>query len=104
MVDTVRVRLTLWYGAVMTCVLIAIALATYFGIRRNAVRRTDTTLSELAESFLTTLLSELQDESGPNAFRDASEAAISEHSFRDVTFFVLDEHKRIVTSSQKFAA
>jgi two-component system, OmpR family, sensor kinase len=88
----------------MTCVLIAIALATYFGIRRNAVRRADISLSELAESFLTTLRSELQDESGPNAFRHASEAAISEHSFRDVVFFVLDDQKSIVISSRNFVA
>jgi two-component system, OmpR family, sensor kinase len=100
MLDSVRVRLTLWYSAVMTCVLVAIALATYAAIRQNAVRRTDASLSELAESFLATLQSELRDEPGPNAIQNAAEAAISEHSFRDVNFFVLDEHRQVVIASR----
>ena len=102
MLDSVRVRLTLWYGAIMAGVLIAIALATYFGIRQNAVRRTDTALSELAEAFLTTLQSELQDE-GANGLQDAAAAAISEHSFRDVVFFVLQESGEVVISSRNVA-
>src|SRR5271168_2559558 len=99
MLDSVRVRLTLWYSVVMTCVLIAMALATYAAIRQNAVHRTDTSLSELAESFLTTLSSELRDEPGPDAMQNAGAAAIAEHRFRDVLFFALDEHERILLSS-----
>ena len=64
MLNSVRVRLTLWYTAALTCVLIVLAIATYVILRQNAMRRTDSTLSELAESFLTTVNAELADESG----------------------------------------
>jgi two-component system, OmpR family, sensor kinase len=99
MLDSVRVRLTLWYSLLMTCVLIAIAVATYFGIRQNAMRRTDLALSDLAESFLTTLMDELHDEPDPS-LQNAAGAAISEHNFRDVAFFIMDERRQIVISSQ----
>ena len=99
MFDSVRARLTLWYSTLMTCVLIAIAVATYFGIRQNAMRRTDLALSDLAESFLTTLMDELHDEPDPS-FQNSAGAAISEHSFRDVAFFIVDEQRQIVISSQ----
>src|SRR5277367_5389786 len=99
MLDSVRVRLTLWFSGVMTGVLIAMALATYIAIRQNAVRRTDASLSELAESFLTTLSNELRDEPGPDAVQNAGAAAIAEHSFHYVLFFVLDDQQRILLSS-----
>jgi two-component system, OmpR family, sensor kinase len=99
MLDSVRVRLTMWYCMLMTCVLIAIAVATYFGIRQNAMRRTDLALSDLAESFLTTLMDELHDEPDPS-LQNSAGAAISEHNFRDVAFFIVDEQRQVVISSQ----
>jgi two-component system, OmpR family, sensor kinase len=99
MFDSVRVRLTSWYSALMTCVLVGIALVTYFGIRQNAMRRTDASLSDLAESFLTTLMDELHDQDQPS-LENSARAAIAEHNFRDVMFFVIDEHQHISVSSQ----
>jgi heavy metal sensor kinase len=99
MLDSVRVRLTLWYSTLMTCVLIVIALVTYFGVRYNAMKRTDLALSELSESFLTTLMDELHDQPEPTLVNSA-EAAISEHRFRDVEFFVLDDQRQLVISSR----
>src|SRR5882762_8327791 len=64
MLNSVRVRLTLWYTAALTCVLVVLAIATYVILRQNAMRRTDSALSELADSFLTTVNAELRDESG----------------------------------------
>ena len=90
MLNSVRVRLTLWYTAVLTCVLIVLAIATYVILRQNAMRRTDSTLSELAESFLTTVNAELRDESGSVTLTKAAHEAISEHNFRDFAFSILD--------------
>ena len=98
MLDSVRARLTLWYSTLMACVLIGIAAATYFGIRENAMRRTDAGLSELAESFLATVMDELHDEPSPTMENSAG-AAIAEHNFKDVAFFIIDDQKRLVTSS-----
>ena len=36
MFDSVRVRLTLWYTAVLACVLIVLAFATYFVLKRDS--------------------------------------------------------------------
>jgi two-component system, OmpR family, sensor kinase len=98
MFDSVRVRLTLWYSTLMACALVGIALVTYFGIRQNAMRRTDASLADLAESFLTTLMDELHDQDQPS-LENSAQAAIAEHSFRDVAFFVVDENQHIAVSS-----
>ena len=98
MFDSVRIRLTLWYSTLMACVLVGIALVTYFGIRQNAMRRTDASLSDLAESFLTTLMDELHDQDQPS-LESSAQAAIAEHNFRDVQFVVVDEDQHIAVAS-----
>ena len=60
MLDSVRVRLTLWYSAVLALVLLALAGAMYLLLARNALRSTDSNLSELADAFLTTVDAELE--------------------------------------------
>ena len=60
MLDSVRVRLTLWYSAVLAFALLALAGAIYLLLARNAVQSTDSNLSELADAFLTTVDAELE--------------------------------------------
>ena len=100
MFNSVRVRLTLWYTAVMTCVLVVLAMATYFILQNNAIRRTDTAVAEQAESFLQTVNAEVRDESGPGSLQEGVREAISEHRFRDTLFIVLDQAGSIVASSE----
>lgn len=99
MFSSVRVRLTLWYTGVLACALLALAFATYFVLRRNSFRRTDTSNIEMAESFLTTVRAETRDTPGPDGLKDALQKAISEHNFRDTVFVVLDAESRILASS-----
>lgn len=98
--SSVRVRLTLWYSAVLAGLLIVLALSGYLVLKRNFIKRTDSSLVELSKSFLTTVGAELKADSGPNAFREAITAAIAEHSFRDTTFVVEDEQGNILASSE----
>jgi heavy metal sensor kinase len=100
MLDSVRVRLTLWYTAVLTLVLIVLSLITYFIFWRSTLQRTDVNLSELSEAFLTTLDAEAKDQSGADSLRLAGQVAITEHRFRDHVFAIFDESGRIVVSSQ----
>ena len=100
MFDSVRVRLTLWYTAVLAFVLVALSLITYFIFWRSTVQRTDTNLSELAEAFLTTLDAEVKEQSGPDALKLAAQVAITEHRFRDHVFGVFDAAGNLVVSSQ----
>src|SRR5712692_702287 len=101
MLDSVRVRLTLWYTAVLTLVLIVLSLITSFIFWRSTLRRTDVNLSELSEAFLTTLNAELKDQSGPVSLKLAGQVAITEHRFRDHVFAIFDVAGNIVVSSQE---
>src|SRR6266404_4217170 len=103
MLDSVRVRLTLWYTAVLTLVLIVLSLITYFIFWRSTLQRTDVNLSELSEAFLTTLDAEVKDQSGPDSLKLAGQVAITEHRFRDHVFAIFDASGRIVLSSQDVA-
>src|SRR5258708_15970720 len=81
MLNSVRIRLTLWYTAAMTLVLVVLAAATYFVLRQNVVRRADANATELADSFLSTVSAELADASRPDTLHEAIPAAIPEHPF-----------------------
>jgi heavy metal sensor kinase len=100
MLDSVRVRLTLWYTAVLTLVLIVLAAITYSIFWRSTLQRTDVSLSELSEAFLTTLDAEAKDQSGPDSLKQAGQVAINEHRFRDHVFAIFDEAGNMVVSSQ----
>jgi len=99
MVDSVRVRLTLWYTAVLAVVLVALSVITYFIFWQSTVQRTDAGLSELSSAFLTTLAAEIHDLSGPDAFKSAAQVAITEHRFRDHVFALYDANGSLVVSS-----
>jgi two-component system OmpR family sensor kinase len=90
MLNSVRIRLTLWYTAAMMIVLVILAAATYFVLRQNVVRRADGNAIELADSFLSTVNAELGDATKPDSVDQGIAAAISEHRFRDVLFVVFD--------------
>jgi heavy metal sensor kinase len=90
MLNSVRIRLTLWYTAAMAIVLVILAGATYLVLRQNVVRRADANATELADSFLATVNAELGDATKPDSVDDGITAAISEHRFRDVLFVVFD--------------
>src|ERR1700730_15920854 len=97
MVDSVRVRLTLWYTAVLALVLVILSLITYFIFWRSAVQRTDVNLAELSDAFLVTLRAELEDQDGPNPLKAAAQVAITEHNFRDDIYVIADDEGKVVT-------
>ena len=103
MLNSVRVRLTLWYAAVLACVLLIVAISAYLVLRKHLQRRTDSSLTELADSFLTTVHAELGDGES-NTIREGTQAAIAEHHFRDTVFLVLDQKGTIVAASDSLFA
>ena len=100
MLDSVRVRLTLWYTAVLAVVLVALSLITYFIFWQSTLQRTDVSLAELSNAFLTTLDAEINDQTGPDALKLAGRVAITEHRFRDHVFAIFDGKGNLVVSSQ----
>jgi len=99
MLDSVRVRLTLWYTAVVAVVLILLAVLTYFLYARNIAQRTDSNLVELADSFATTFHAELSGEVCPDHPQQAAREAMVEHRFRDVVFVFQDSEGHPLLSS-----
>src|ERR1700721_922161 len=61
MLDSVRVRLTVWYSAVLAVVLILVCVTTYLIVQNTSMQRTDGDLAGVADSFLVTFQAELQD-------------------------------------------
>lgn len=99
MLDSVRFRLTLWYSAVLGIVLILLAAFTYLSYQRNITQRTEANLAELADAFATTFESELPDNPGRDAVKEAARESMLEHRFRDIVFVVLDSTGTVVISS-----
>jgi two-component system, OmpR family, sensor kinase len=100
MLDSVRVRLTLWYTGLLAVFLLALSVATYFIFGRSTLERTDSNLEELSEAFWTTANAEMEDNVGADAAKYATREAIVEHRFRDHVFVVLDPNGKVVTSSE----
>lgn len=101
MLDSVRVRLTLWYSAVLAVVLVLVSAATFLIVRKTSMQRTDADLVVLADSFLTTFQAELADaESTPgSAVSSATRQAMIEHRTNSDVFAVLGPNGKIIASS-----
>jgi heavy metal sensor kinase len=99
MFNSVRIRLTLWYMAAMTLVVIGLAAATYFVLQKNVIRRADAQAVELADTFLSTVHAELA-EKEVSRVEDAVAAALSEHRFRDVVFAVFGANGELLGVSE----
>ena len=99
MLDSVRVRLTLWYSGVLALVLVSLAVVTYFLYAHSTSQRADTELTQLTDAFVTTFNAELADSTGADAVRSAAREALAEHRFRDTYFLVLDSSQHVTESS-----
>lgn len=99
MLDSVRVRLTLWYSLALGLVLIVLAVLTYVVYERNSWQRTDSNLEELADAFATTLHAELEDHWGPDAVKQAARESMIEHHFQGTVFTLVHENGNVVISS-----
>jgi heavy metal sensor kinase len=99
MLDSIRVRLTLWYTIVLGLVLILLAVLTYFLYWHHSVRRRDGNIIELSEAFITTLNAELADETGPDGVRNAARESMLEHRFRGTYFALVDPTGKVIQSS-----
>src|SRR5580658_10455503 len=101
MFDSVRVRLTAWYSAVLAVVLVLVSTTTYFIVRKTSMQRTDSDLQVLADSFLVTLRAELSDESSAEALGilSAARQSMLEHRSNSDAFAVLRPNGEIIATS-----
>ncbi len=101
MLDSVRVRLTVWYSAVLAVVLVLVCATTYLIVQKTSMRRTDEDLSVLADSFLVTFQAELADGTnlGGSAVLSAARQSMVEHRSNSDAFVVLAPGGEIVANS-----
>jgi two-component system, OmpR family, sensor kinase len=106
MLDSVRVRLTVWYSAVLAVVLILVSATTYLIVRKTSMQRTDSDLTVLADTFLVTFRAELADAvtSQTPAIVSAAQQAIVEHRSNSDIFAVLGPNGETIASSNDIIA
>jgi len=98
MLDSVRVRLTLWYSIVLALVLVFLAGFTYFLYWHNTSQRADSDITELSEAFVTTFHAELGGEDRPEAVKNAARESMLEHRFSGTYFVLLDASGSLLQS------
>jgi two-component system, OmpR family, sensor kinase len=97
---SMRIRLTLWYSAVLALVLLFLSLTIYWIVKKSMMERTDADLTQLAGSFLATFNAELQDPENPDGIVSAAHQSMVEHNYRDHTFAVLDASGNVLADSR----
>ncbi|HKW57451.1 MAG TPA: ATP-binding protein [Candidatus Acidoferrum sp.] len=102
MFDSVRMRLTLWYSAVLAVVLVVVCATTYLIVRRTSMQRTDTDMEALADSFVVTFEDELADAGSRdrNAILSAAHQAMIEHRTSEDIFVVLGPDGEVLANSR----
>jgi len=104
MFSSVRVRLTLWYCALLAAFLLVVALAGYFLFRQSVTQRTDTELAQLAGPFLATFRDELKDRPGSSGIADAARQAMLEHQLPDHLLALLGGPGEVIAASSALPA
>ena len=99
MFNSIRTKLTLWYSGVLTLVIIAFALTTYFLLVRALQEDTDRHLREMAENFRVAANSEQSDEDEkPSPERTIAEA-MNELRFQDYKFAVFSFDDNLIAAT-----
>ncbi len=104
MLDSIRMRLTLWYTGVLALVLVLLFVITYLVFLRSVEQRMDADLSELSDAFLVTVRAELEDQTGPDTFKAAVQVAMVEHHFPDHVYAIADAAGKVMISSLQGAS
>jgi two-component system OmpR family sensor kinase len=104
LIAPMRIRLTLWYSAVLTLVLVFLSLTIYWIVEKSMMERTDADLGQLAASFLTTFNAEMQDTAGSGDILAALRQSMIEHNYRDHAFVVLDAAGVVLADSHDVLA
>src|SRR5712691_8117540 len=97
MLNSLRAQLTLWYTGVLALVLVSFAGATYAYLAHHVRQRTDDSLADTANSFISSFITESEENQSSDA--GALEAAHEFH-FGDRLVVVYDGSQRLVAASE----
>lgn len=101
MLDSVRMRLTLWYSVVLAAVLSIVCVTTYLIVRKTSMQRTDTDLAQLADSFIATFQAELEDAASIRdaAILSSAHQSMIEHRTDSDIFALLGSDGKVIATS-----
>jgi two-component system OmpR family sensor kinase len=99
MLESMRVRLTLWYTGVLALVLVVFAFATYTYLARAARERTDQSLADTAASLVSNFVAESNDED--HSDEEAAAEVTRNFQFGDRQALIVDEAGRLVAASAR---
>jgi heavy metal sensor kinase len=104
MLNSVRVRLTLWYAGALALALLAFALAAYLLVARLARQRADAELADAANQFITTLQAESSEGDEPGNQAHALEETLRQVRFRNLGFQLFTGSHQLAATSDNAAA
>lgn len=104
MINSIRIKLTLWYVGVLAVIIIAFAGLTYFLAVRVLEQEKDETLKEMALNFTAEIQAEYAEEAEKSLANDLSAEkgiteAIDESRFHDYIFAVYTPDSKLVSST-----
>jgi heavy metal sensor kinase len=100
--STVRVRLKLWYTALLALILVAFALVSYGTVAQTVRRSTDNSLLETSDDFVETLRTEIEFSEGRNIAKTIALVA-SDFRYKDRRVDLYDSLLNLVASSDDAA-
>ena len=101
MLESIRVRLTVWYSLVLALTLLVLAGVVYWIVARNSMARTDADLAQLADAFLVTFDDEIKDAGTSAGFVGAARQSMLEHRYRDHILAIADSSGTILVKSSE---
>ncbi|HEV7645074.1 MAG TPA: heavy metal sensor histidine kinase [Pyrinomonadaceae bacterium] len=100
--NTIRIRLTLWFTAILALVLLTFVFSTYFFLDYTIRRQTDRTLRELSTSFTDVIESEEKDSpSEDGTDLGALNEALEDLRFRNYQILVFDSQNKLISPAEQ---
>ena len=100
MFDSVRIRLTLWYAAVLALSLIAFALLIYYAVAATFHKRQDESLRSTAQTVASAYVEEFEEQ---HSVAKAGEVVLSELTFPNHYVEVLERTGQPIASSRNLS-
>ncbi len=99
MFSSIRVKLTLWYIAVLTLIIVAFAIVTYLLFVSSLKKETDENLTEMAKTLATSVSADQGDDEIERTPDELVKEALDEFRFRDYQFAVFTNDDRFITKT-----
>ncbi|MEZ5306202.1 MAG: ATP-binding protein [Pyrinomonadaceae bacterium] len=103
LLNSTKVRLTIWYAGVLSFVLVLFAVSMYFFVVRALYSQTDSTMREIASSFENAVKQEFGDQSDqtdPRILNGSIQDATGEVSYENYRLIIFSSEKEIVAESK----